>query len=497
MKRRIFSLLMALVLTLCLLPVSVLAHGSKGIANNGTWGLYIDIYGPAYEKYAKKAYGGNAYTSVGCAWYACARAYELTGIDTVISSGASWYSYRYKQYGYTRGKTIRARALACYSNHTSFVEEVRGDQVLISEGGWPVYGNDCCIIQVKTVAEVEGKGGFIGYVYLPDTAPAVTITRREIDEAVLGEPYFQSIYCDCTSPVRYSLSSGTLPIGLTLSESGAIRGTPLQSGSFSFTVSAENDEGKDSASYSLTVREGPDGDRFFLRFESEGQLLNAWECTEGTAVELGTYLPERSGYRFSGWYADSALSESVDTLTVTEDTSVYARWEAVAETPLPFRDVSEDDWYYEGIRYVWQRGFMGGTDLDSFEPDSPMTRQMLWVVLARLSGEELSGAGVYAKGRDWAIARGISDGENAAAPLTRQQFATMLYRAAGSPAVRGNLSVFTDKGAVADYAGEALLWTMNNELIGGYADGTLRPAALATRAQVAAILMRYCENIGA
>lgn len=495
MKRRILSLCMALVLTLCLLPAGALAHGSRGIANNGTWGVYIDIYGPAYEKYAKKAYGGNAYTSVGCAWFACARAYELTGIDTVISSGASWYNYRYQQYGYTRGQTIRARALACYSNHTSFVEEVRGNQVLISEGGWPVYGNDCCILQVKTIAEVEGKSSFMGYVYLPETGPAVDITRSSFDEAVLGEAYFQSIYCDSALPVSYSLTAGTLPLGLSLSAGGAIRGTPLQSGTFSFTVSAENEEGEDSFTYSLTVREGPDRDRFFLRFESEGQLLDAWECIEGDTVDFSAYLPERSGYRFSGWYADSTLSESISAITIEGDVSVYARWEITDEAPLPFRDTNESDWYYSGVRYVWQHGLMSGTMPDLFEPDSPMTRQMLWVVLGRLGGETLSGTGVYDRGRAWAMAQGISDGENGAAPLSRQQLVTMLWRAAGSPPAGGELSAFTDAGSIAEYAADALLWAIEAGLIDGYGDATLRPTALATRAQVAMILMRYCENI--
>ena len=486
---------MTLGLVLTLLPAAVFAHGSNGIANNGTWGLYIDIYGPAYEKYAKKLYGGNAYTSVGCAWYACARAYELTGIDTVISSGASWYNYRYAQYGYTRGQTIRAKALACYSNHTSFVEEVRGDQVLISEGGWPVYGNDCCIIQVKTVAEVEGKSGFMGYVYLPETAPAVSITRTALDDAEIGKLYFQSIFLKSDSPVRWSVTEGRLPIGLTLTDGGVIRGTPYETGIFSFTVSAENGEGQDSVSYSLTVEEGLDRDQFFLRYESDGQLLHVQPCPAGTAVDLGAFLPERSGYRFSGWYADSGLTEAIQELTVTADISVYAAWEIAEDAALPFRDVSESDWYYDSVRYVRQKGLMGGTGAETFSPDAAMTRQMLWVVLARISGAKPESESVYAAGKVWAIEHGISDGTNGTGALTRQQFAAMLFRAAGEAAVGGSLAAYSDAGAVSAYAVDALLWAVDNGLIGGYGDGTLRPGATATRAQVAAILMRYCENI--
>ena len=496
MKRRILSLCMALVLVLCLLPVGAFAHGSKGIANNGTWGLYIDIYGPAYEKYAKKLYGGNAYSSIGCAWYACARAYELTGIDTVIISGSSWYSYRYKQYGYTRGQTIRPKCLACYSNHTSFVEEVRGDQVLISEGGWPVAANDYCIIQVKSLAEVESKG-FIGYVYLPELTPAVALSKAALSDAMIGEAYADRLQAESDMPVRFSLVSGKLPIGLTLQEDGSITGTPLEAGVFSFTARAESSEGKDEAAYSLSVGEGPARDCFFLRFESEGQLLDAWECAEGTTVELGAHLPERSGYRFAGWYADAALSEAIDSVTVTTDLSVYARWELSDEAPLPFRDLSEDDWFHDSVRYVWRKGIMGGTSADTFTPNAAMTRQMLWVVLARLAGAELGTSGVYAAGRDWAIARGISDGSYAADPLSRQQLVTMLYRAAGSPSVRGDLSAYRDAGSVPAYAKDALIWAVSSGLVGGYADGMLHSAAPATRAQVAAIIMRYHENTGA
>ena len=96
---------------------------------------------------------------------------------------------------------------------------------------------------------------------------------------------------------------------------------------------------------------------------------------------------------------------------------------------------------------------------------------------------------------EWAKRNGVSDGSNPNGNITREQLATMLWRYAGSPAVEGSLDRFSDAGKVTGYATNAMRWAVENGLIGGMGDGTLNPQGNTTRAQLAVILMRYCENV--
>ena len=125
-----------------------------------------------------------------------------------------------------------------------------------------------------------------------------------------------------------------------------------------------------------------------------------------------------------------------------------------------------------------------------------MTRGMVNTVLARLAGANTEGgAKWYDKGTEWAVQRGISDGTNPTAPVTREQLAAMLYRFAGSPAVSGALS-FNDANAVSEYARSALLWATQNGILNGVGGDLAAPAARAERAQVAAMLARYLRIAG-
>lgn len=163
---------LTLVLLLCLLVGTALPAGAvtyNGIANNGSNGITIDIYSHPFSTYANKSWGQYAYGPSGCAWFASARACQLTGIDTPIWSGSSWYNSAYANYGYTRGSTPRAKALACWEGHVSVVEAVNGDSIVISEGGYqPASNNDYTIIQTMSRSQVESarNGAFLGYVYL-------------------------------------------------------------------------------------------------------------------------------------------------------------------------------------------------------------------------------------------------------------------------------------------------------------------------------------------
>lgn len=167
----------------------------------------------------------------------------------------------------------------------------------------------------------------------------------------------------------------------------------------------------------------------------------------------------------------------------------------IAQQPTgkTFVDVEKSDWFADAVAYVTEKGLMNGTGSDTFSPNASTTRGMLMTVLARYAGEDTTdGATWYEKGMNWAKAKGVSDGTNPTVNITREQLVTMLYRYAGSPAANGSLDNFSDAASVSSYAVNAMQWAVANGIVNG-SNGKLNPKNNATRAEVAAILMRFCE----
>ena len=198
--------------------------------------------------------------------------------------------------------------------------------------------------------------------------------------------------------------------------------------------------------------------------------------------------------------------------------TVEATFTQIATEPetLPFTDVKTGDWFYEAVQYVYDKGMMTGVSADRFAPASTTTRGMIVTVLYRLENEpavsgdlpftDVERGAWYADAVAWAAANDIVNGTSATtfapnSPITREQMATMLYRFAqykGMDAVtlQENLTGYPDGGQVSDYAIPAMNWAIGQGLIAGMENGTLVPQGSATRAQVATILMRFCESIG-
>ena len=158
-----------------------------------------------------------------------------------------------------------------------------------------------------------------------------------------------------------------------------------------------------------------------------------------------------------------------------------------------YSDVKTGDWYANAVKYVSDKGLMSGTGSDKFAPSATTTRAMLMTVLARYAGEDTTGGATwYEKSMEWAKAKGVSDGTNPNANITREQLVTMMYRYAGSPKADGKLDSFSDAASVSTYAADAMQWAVANGIVNG-SNGKLNPQNNATRAEVAAILMRFCE----
>lgn len=166
------------------------------------------------------------------------------------------------------------------------------------------------------------------------------------------------------------------------------------------------------------------------------------------------------------------------------------------EMQLPFTDVAANQWFYNAVAYVYTNGMMEGVGDTVFNPDGSMTRAMVWAILARIDGEPVTGESWIETARAWAMSEGVSDGTDATGLVTREQFATMLWRYAGEPASDFSLGAYTDAFGVSDYALDAMRWAVENGIITGVSATTIDPQGTATRAQAAAMLMRFIENIG-
>lgn len=219
---------------------------------------------------------------------------------------------------------------------------------------------------------------------------------------------------------------------------------------------------------------------------------------------------------------DNAYSFTMPNVRVTVD-AVFAKIEANAPTStpadnepftglgtpgisgivlnpavMPFRDVKSTDWFYNSVDYVWKHYLMSGVSDAQFAPNTTTSRAMIWTILARMNNVRTDinpGNTWYEKGLLWAKEKGVTDGSDPMADITREQLATMLWRNAGSLSGTADLSQFSDGGDVSQYALTAVRWATANGILQG-SDGKLNPRGTATRAQVAAMVQRYGEKVG-
>ena len=188
--------------------------------------------------------------------------------------------------------------------------------------------------------------------------------------------------------------------------------------------------------------------------------------------------------------------------------------ETEAPVDEPFVDVNEGDWFYDAVVYAYQNELMDGVGGNRFAPNSETTRAQLVTILYRLEGQPAVSGDLpftdvetgtwYTNAVLWAAQNGIVNGvtDTTFAPgdeITRQQLVTILYRYAEAKgydvSASADLSGYPDAGQVQDYAQPAMAWAVAENIIQGMEDGTLKPAGNASRAQIATILMRFCEDV--
>lgn len=254
---------------------------------------------------------------------------------------------------------------------------------------------------------------------------------------------------------------------------------------------------------------------YTLTFETNGgNAISKVTKNKGTTIDLAQYAPTKSGATFEGWYADKGLTKKITSVKLDANTTVYAKWTEAPVSSLPFGDVKTADWFYNDVKYVYEKGMMAGTAADVFAPNATTTRAMIVTILYRLEGSpavtgtsafvDVPAGQWYTDAVNWAAANQIVNGTSATtfAPndsITREQMAAILYRYAQYKGYdvtkKADLSGYSDNGQVSAYAKDALAWANAAKLINGVTNTTLAPQGNATRAQVSAILHRFCDGV--
>ena len=538
-------------------------------------GQFVDEYTPVYSYVSgdqaitlpgADAVTRNGYTFDG--WY---ENEDLSGqACTVIASGstgpktfyAKWTAKTYRVTLETNGGTIVGSGLTEYTCGQGAELPTNVEKSGYTFAGW--YEND----------RFEGS--------------AVTA----ISDTEYGDKTYYAKWMSKTYSVTLNTNGGTIKSGNVTNYSygeGAALPTDVEKSGYTFAGWYENEELTGSAATAISNTEY--GDKtYYAKWTANTYSvklhLNGGNLADGVSdITAYTYgnsieLPDRSeivrsGYMFSGWYADEGFKDGPYTEISSTDSGnkeFYARWTmynipnthaitvidpangslkvnpsngsagtliTVTATPdkgyelayitvdgeritgstfrmpdhdvtvsalfvpvsFPFTDVKSGDWFYDAVAYVYANGLMDGTSATTFEPNANMTRAMVWAILARIDGETVTGADWASAARTWAMAGGVSDGTDPNGPVTREQFATMLYRYAAAKGYdvsigeSTNILSYADFASISEYAIPAMQWACGSGIVTGVTDSTLAPQGTATRAQCAAMLMRFIEGV--
>ena len=282
----------------------------------------------------------------------------------------------------------------------------------------------------------------------------------------------------------------------THSSGGSSGGSSSGKTTYKVTTSAVNNGGVNASpsnaekGATITITLSPD----------KGYKLDKLTVTDGSGKTVSTVKKSDTVYTFT--MPASAVKVGVSYVKATETPS---------ETK--FNDVSANDWFASAVDYVTGKGMMNGTADNTFSPKANTTRGMVVTVLYRLENQpstsaasftDVASGAYYANAVAWANANGIVSGYGSGKfgpndKVTREQLAAILYRYAQykkyDVSGANSLDGYTDVQSVSSYAVPALQWANAAGVVNGKSGSKLDPKGYATRAEVAAMLMRFCENV--
>ncbi|WP_369298881.1 S-layer homology domain-containing protein [uncultured Neglectibacter sp.] len=256
--------------------------------------------------------------------------------------------------------------------------------------------------------------------------------------------------------------------------------------------------------YTLTATAGRNG-----RIDPSGAILVRRNSNKTFAIT------PNEGYVVADVLVDGKSVGSVTEYTfekITTSHTIEVIFKRAGALPAwnPFKDVKSGDWFHDSVKYVYEQGMMVGTDSTHFAPSLDTSRAMIATILWRLEDSpepegaltypDCSAGSWYAKAVVWGSGNGVVKGYDNGSfgpndPITREQLAAMLWRYAGEPATSGTLDSFPDSSKAGDWATDALRWTVEEGILTGKdGSGLLDPKGKATRAEVAAVLMRFLRK---
>ena len=358
------------------------------------------------------------------------------------------------------------------------------------------------ILPAPLTIQVKNQTAYVGSAAPTLTAADYTVTGLVGEDKLAKEPTIAYVTTpDMTRPgaVAIQVSGAEIPNSnydpnityvpgvLTIQEvpSYTITVQPVENGS----IVSDLDTAKEGDTVTLTTK------------PAEGYLLDTLTVTSDASAP-GTVSVKAMG---EGIYTFSMPAGNVTVSGTMVPEEATPEW-----PPFPFDDVSEGDWYYDSVYYVYAYGLMNGTAEATFNPNGDTTRGMLVTILYRMEGSPQGGGWspftdvdpelYYAQPIAWAAWNGIVKGITETTfspedPVTRQQMAAILYRYAAwkkwDVSQQGNLFQFADWEQIQEYARTPLAWASAAGLIQGKENNILDPAGTATRAQVATLLQRF------
>jgi len=247
-----------------------------------------------------------------------------------------------------------------------------------------------------------------------------------------------------------------------------------------------------------------------VEFTYSDNSTDSSDTNESYVIYRGRTPIKKTFFEGKGWLY--VLEANTDYYVVKNNGSFAGAKEPFVNT---FVDVFETSWFYDAVKFAVSGGLMNGTSVTKFEPNTPMSRAMLVTVLWRLEGSPTPAGrnpftdlkqDWYKDAVNWAYQNSIVNGTDPDkfspnGNITREQMAAILYRYSEykgkDVSARADISAYPDADTTHSYAKDAISWANAEGLITGSKEGNqtvLAPRASATRAQVATILMRYCNK---
>ena len=407
--------------------------------------------------------------------------------------------------------------------------------VSISSGEVTATGGNNAIYALENVIISPKEGELIGVKTGENTDAAAQIDgspfaeETTITDLVTNEKYFHSeamytVTVETDGHGTASASPTSAPAGTTIN----LTATPDSSYRFerwevvSGDITIENNAftmpaGNVTVKAIFEKEPGGEDTYYTLTFDTNGGSdIDSVRRISGTTIDLSDYTPTREGYDFTGWYADAELTEKITEIRLTSNKTVYAGWTEQTPQPgveNPFTDVSENDWFYDDVMYLFANRLMNGTSATTFAPYGTTTRAMAVMTIWRMEGEpkavganpftDVESGAWFTEAIIWANENGIALGYGNACfapdtPVTREQLAAFFYRYAAykgyDTTVTGSLDRFTDGDNVSEWAKNDVMWAVGYGLMQGDDMNMLNPQIDGIRSEYAAMLHRFIEK---